>query len=268
ARADLQQGRDVFGVVHEAPHAVAADARDGERHGTVVDGGVEREPEILAAEGDGLLVVAGGLVQHQVWFGHVARAASISGDGVRGNAVRGVTPIRRNRQVDDVAVGGGREQVAYGERWWCGVAIGNVERHAVGHDTARVNERNGSVPQCVRIELAPNESVGREEEMRYRELDRVLEVPVLRLKVMLGQVHALAPHHSGELRHECPEPVRLDSITLSLETAFVERPCRFAREMRFQLFLMTRVRNWVCSNSYRHSTAARAARGRLAARVP
>ena len=87
----------------------------------------------------------------------------------------------------------------------------------------------------VRVELAPDEAVGREEEMRDRKLDRVLEISVLRLKVMLGQVHALAPHHSGELRHGYPEPAWLRSITRTSGTALEQRPCRFARRMRFQL---------------------------------
>jgi hypothetical protein len=96
-----------------------------------------------------------------------------------------VTVLRRREQFTDL-------------QWRRGaVARGDVERQAVRHHAAGVDERDGTVAQRGAVELTPGHTVRRVEQVREGELNRVLEVPALRLEVMLGQVHSLVPYHPG-----------------------------------------------------------------------
>jgi len=56
--------------------------------------------------------------------------------------------------------------------------------------------------QRLAVELGADQAVGPEEELREREGDGILEVPALQLKVVLGKVHPLLPHHSCEGLHD------------------------------------------------------------------
>src|SRR5881227_3945278 len=81
------------------------------------------------------------------------------------------------------------------------VARRNVEWQAIGQNTTGVKERYGVVPYRFSVQLATSQSIRGEEEAGERELNRVLEVPALRLEVMLRQVHPFVPNHAGKLLH-------------------------------------------------------------------
>src|SRR5690349_10854689 len=64
-----------------------------------------------------------------------------------------------------------------------------------------MNQRDRIVANRLGVELSTDESVRSEEKTRDRELNRVLEIPALRLEVMLRQAHTFVPDYPRKLLH-------------------------------------------------------------------
>src|SRR5205814_4961170 len=131
----------------------------------------------LAAELDGALVATGGLIANERRrFAEACRRRAIARRARGRRDVRTVALERGNREHDQMAFLRGRKRLADvdGLREW--ISVRHAKHETIGHDTARVNERHGTIPKRRRVELERRDPVRFEEEVTQRELDRIFEV--------------------------------------------------------------------------------------------
>ena len=94
--ADLEAGRDVFGIVDKVPSSVSMHTSQRERHGVVVWLRVENQAKVLAPHRDGLFVLARRFIEDEAVLGHVPNLPVLT---VRCSGTVGLTPpVRRNGQ--------------------------------------------------------------------------------------------------------------------------------------------------------------------------
>jgi len=97
-----------------------------------------------------------------------------------------------------------REYVSNLAGVWNRIGIGHVEREAVGHHALRVHERNDAIRDGVRVQLERRHAVGLVVQLAEGEANGIFEVPTLRLKMVLREVHALVPYYLRQKRHVAP----------------------------------------------------------------
>jgi hypothetical protein len=67
-----------------------------------------------------------------------------------------------------------------------------------------VNEGHDAVGDGVRVELERGHAIRLVIELSEGEANRIFEVPTLRLKMVLREVHALVPNNLRQKRHVAP----------------------------------------------------------------
>ena len=95
----------------------------------------------------------------------------------------------------------GRKELADFARRGQGVAVRHVKRQAVRQNAAGVDYSGCAVEKGLMVELTSCYPVGFKKQMSQSKLERVLEVPALKLEVVLGEVHALFPYNSRQVLH-------------------------------------------------------------------
>jgi hypothetical protein len=157
-----------------------------------LDLSIQREPEVAAGERHGSLVGSGEIVALNMRHRPKPRI-------VRAEIGAG-RPIWWQCQEQPVAVARGRKRVPNVARWGQWIAIRHLKWRAIGHEAAGEAHGGRPIPQGIFVQLATSQAVRREERLRQRGRNAVLYVPALGLKVVLGEVHALAPQ---DLPRDC-----------------------------------------------------------------
>ena len=189
-------GRNV-GVGDEASLAVAQDAGDGEGDVVGLKLGGAAEDEVLAAEGDGILIFRDGLVAQDALEGPVAGAETALEVGVEAlAAAAGDGEVQH-----DLAVGGG-EEIFETELGRGRIAVRDFEDEAVGEDSGGITHDREAVAHGVVVECKTEQAPGIVAQASTKKPERILKVSTLHLEVLRAEMHALRPDDARQKFHK------------------------------------------------------------------